>query len=84
MTIDEIRELTRDAKYRRAEEEKEQIFNEKILPAAKKGFYYCSISADDVNKATIAKLKEEGYKITFYRNESDGFYISAPYYIIEW
>ena len=84
MTIDEIRELTRDAKYRRAEEEKEQILNEKILPAAKKGFYFCSVGANDVNEATIAKLEEEGYKITFHKNESDGFYPSAPYYMIEW
>lgn len=84
MTIDEIRELTRDAKYRRAEEEKEQIINEKILPAAKGGFYHCSVRADEVNEATIAKLEEEGYKITFHRNESDGFHPSAPFYMIEW
>lgn len=84
MTIDEIRELTRNAKYRRTEEEKEQIINEKILPAAKGGFYYCTVRADSVNKATITKLEEEGYKITFHRNESDGFYYSVPYYMIEW
>lgn len=84
MTIHEIRELTRDAKDRRAEEEKEQIINEKILLAAKKGSYHCSVKTDEINEATIAKLEEEGYKITFHKNESDGFYYSAPYYIIEW
>ena len=82
MTIHEIRELTRDAKYRRAEEEKEQIINEKILPAAKGGFYHCSVRADEINEATIAKLEEEGYKITL--NDSDVFYRSASYYMIEW
>ena len=84
MTIDEIRELTRDAKYKRAEEEKEKILNEKILPAAKGGFYHCSVRADDVNEATIAKLEEEGYIITFHKNESDGLYCSASFYMIEW
>ena len=84
MTIHEIRELTRDAKYKRAEEEKEQILNEKIIPAAQKGFYHCSVRADDVSKETMTKLEEEGFIITFHKNDSDGFYYAAPYYMIEW